>query len=280
MTVEEHLIEVNHRPVRYYEAGEPHRDAIVLLHGDFGDAALHWRDIMPELAETYYALALDLPGYGQSQALRRMDIASLAQWLVDTMGALGVDRASLVGNSFGALIARAAAANRPGAVATLTLVNGGAIPAVPGGVKVLSRVPGLGHAIYRWLSGLTASRKELRKAVHVESVISDEFVTRVRDNVPGLARLMRAMTVSSVPEQMIPSTPTLILWGEDDGIINADAGRQLADLFPDVKYADIAGCGHMPHLEAPDVFLGQLTTFLGEINRRGHTRGRGPTMLG
>jgi pimeloyl-ACP methyl ester carboxylesterase len=118
MAISERLIKVDGRAAHYYEDGESHREAVILLHGGFGDAWLHWAGVMPMFAEEYRVVALDLPGYGYSDPLPTSSIGSLVDWLGQVMVKMNLEQAILIGNSFGGLIARLFAAQypqRPGA---------------------------------------------------------------------------------------------------------------------------------------------------------------------
>lgn len=56
--------------------------------------------------------------------------------------------------------------------------------------------------------------------------------------------------------------PTLVVWGEDDGIASAAYGRAYASLIPGAAFKTIAEAGHAPHIEQPDVFATMLHDFL------------------
>src|SRR5438270_616871 len=57
--------------------------------------------------------------------------------------------------------------------------------------------------------------------------------------------------------------PTLVIWGENDGITPLAYGRSYAEHIPSATLAVIAQAGHYPHLEQPDAFLKHLRQFLG-----------------
>ena len=56
--------------------------------------------------------------------------------------------------------------------------------------------------------------------------------------------------------------PTLVVWGESDGIVTADYGRRYAALIPGAQFTPIAGAGHYPELEQPDAFTATVRRFL------------------
>jgi pimeloyl-ACP methyl ester carboxylesterase len=60
---------------------------------------------------------------------------------------------------------------------------------------------------------------------------------------------------------------TLVIWGEEDKILSADHGRQLATALNNATLETLAGCGHVPHEELPAATLAKITRFLGSPGR-------------
>jgi pimeloyl-ACP methyl ester carboxylesterase len=58
--------------------------------------------------------------------------------------------------------------------------------------------------------------------------------------------------------------PTLVLWGESDRIVTPEYGRAYAGLIPGARFSPIAGAGHHPEIEQPEVFAEQVRAFLSE----------------
>ena len=57
--------------------------------------------------------------------------------------------------------------------------------------------------------------------------------------------------------------PTLIVWGQNDGIATPAYGKSLAALIKGARFETIASAGHFPHLEQPEAFLALAHSFLG-----------------
>jgi pimeloyl-ACP methyl ester carboxylesterase len=57
--------------------------------------------------------------------------------------------------------------------------------------------------------------------------------------------------------------PTMVLWGENDGLATTDYGRGLAGMIPGATFKTIAAAGHYPQIEQPDVLLREIETFIG-----------------
>jgi pimeloyl-ACP methyl ester carboxylesterase len=59
-------------------------------------------------------------------------------------------------------------------------------------------------------------------------------------------------------------TPTLFIWGAQDGIVKADPyGKGYAALIPGAKLSVIENAGHLPHIEQPQAFMKVLDGFIG-----------------
>lgn len=94
---------------------------IVLVHG-LGVATPYLLPVARELADTEQVYAPDLPGFGRSRHTERiLDVAGLADALIETLRSIGIDESVLVGNSFGCQIAAEAAARHPDAVSSVVL---------------------------------------------------------------------------------------------------------------------------------------------------------------
>ena len=97
---------------------------IVLIHGLFCSIAFWWFRVAPALAETHRVTALDLRGHGFSGMSRENYRAvDLAQDVVSLMDYAGVERAHVIGHSFGGAVAVAMAARHPERTGRLTLAD-------------------------------------------------------------------------------------------------------------------------------------------------------------
>jgi len=261
MQFEGNDITINGINTRYYEAGQPHKRAMLLLHGGFGAAQLHWSGVLEHFYE-YYVIAPDLPGYGGSAPLPSMRIADLVTWAHDLLEALGLDDVIVIGNGFGGLIARLLSAEYARDVYAVVLVNGGVIPDMTGVARFISRLPLIGPGLFNRISKRMVTRDEMQLAIQDEDLLTDHFLTRLQSDQLGLSRLMRAMAASPRPTATIPRAPTLLVWGEEDAITSRQVGEHIKKNIPNAQLELIADTRNMPHYEAPDTFCWQVTAFL------------------
>jgi pimeloyl-ACP methyl ester carboxylesterase len=113
-------VEVDGVPIHYVEAGQG--KAVLLIHG-LGASTFSFRHTIPELAQRYRVIALDLKGFGYS-ARPQSDYSLTAQAALvrQVMDRLGVERAAVVGHSMGGAVAMRLALGYPERVSRLVLV--------------------------------------------------------------------------------------------------------------------------------------------------------------
>jgi pimeloyl-ACP methyl ester carboxylesterase len=245
---------------------------LVLLHGT--SASLHTFDAwVSALSGTHRVIRLDLPGFGLTGPYADGDygMAHYLRTLAALLDTLGVQRAVLIGNSFGGNLAWHAAAAWPARVAKLVLIDasGYALPAqsVPIGFK-LARMAWLRPLTERLLPPGTIEGSLRNVYGHPERV-TPELVTRYREltlragNRGAVVERFQQVVPGQDVEQ-IPSirAPTLIVWGSEDRLIPLASGQRFAREIPGSELVVLPGLGHVPHEEAPEVALAPVRAFL------------------
>lgn len=122
-------ITVDDLTIRYREAGEPSRHALVLLHG-YPGSSFCFRNLIPRIADTNYVLAPDMPGFGGSSAPSPNEFAYTFQRLANVvqsfLDAKGVETFDLYMHDWGVAFGYCLAMARPDAVRRLIVQNGSA----------------------------------------------------------------------------------------------------------------------------------------------------------
>lgn len=232
--------------VRYYEAGDG--PPVVLLHGAGGMARL-WHRQFPPLSRHFRVIAPDLPGFGGSDfdpAIK--SVRDYAGFLRRFLAALEIDRASVVGSSFGGWIACWFATLYPDMVDRLALVSPAGLydpshPPIPL-PELLDNITAL-YQKNGIVSG-TSEENELDKAVSTITGLADAGGFN-----PDLDGVMGGITAE-----------TLIVWGTDDRIIPASHARMFKDGVRDSKLLMLEGAGHMPQIEDAGTVNRVLLDFL------------------
>ncbi len=116
---------VTARGVRFHvaESGPADGEVLVLVHG-FPQHWYLWRHVLPHLSATHRVLALDLRGFGWSEAPKHgYGTGNLAEDVIAVLDALGVQTASIIGHDWGGWVGFVAALKHPERIRTLVSVN-------------------------------------------------------------------------------------------------------------------------------------------------------------
>jgi pimeloyl-ACP methyl ester carboxylesterase len=231
------------------------RGSAILLLGGFVEPTWVWRRTAPLLARDHRVFAIDLPPFGYSQ---RRGPYSLARWTTLARGFIRrehLDRPVVVGHSLGAAVAVSLASAASGIV----LLDGDALPGGGGPAWLTALlVPPWFTSAYRIVTGSDfVFQRVLRDALgpryRIDRALIDEFQRPFR--LPGTAAAFKSMLrygIQGVSGQALHAvrTPSLVLWGADDSVDSAAAGRRTAALLRS-RFEAIPGAGHLSMLVAP-----------------------------
>lgn len=279
MALNEKMLTIEGLPVHYWEDGQENSRAILLLHGGLGDAELHWKPVIPMLAETFHVFAPDLPGFGRSAPLPVLTTGAMLNWIKAFLEALKLDQAVAVGNSFGGVLVRLFAASHPQFVPAVILANGGGVPEVPPALKTLARIPGASSIMFALFGRMATGPGMLNSMIATPSILTESFQAKVKEASKGFNAIMRMLITSPMPEARRPLVPTLILWGTEDKFTPLTEAKAIKSSIPDASLIEISECGHMPQLETPDVFVWQINQFLDKLSRPAKSTSAGPKPL-
>ena len=246
----------------------------MLLHG-LGSSLDTWRRNVQPLADAgYRVLAPDLPGHGDSDKPVSQDYDPLAavDFTSRLLDALGVQKASLVGNSAGGLVVTMFALEHPERTGRLALVEPGR--QISWFLRLMS-VPAIGEFLYHpWTYHLMGINK---RVFHEPSSVPDGVLTEMArvHALPGSIRATLRSLRSSInlkgvrPEWQVLdrlpqlAAPLMCLWGEQDNIIPVSHSSLIKNAIPQSLVRTLPQCGHWAHMEKADEFNNLLTRFLG-----------------
>ena len=242
--------------------------AVMLVHAGIADRRM-WRSYLPWLAgRGRHAIAPDLPGFGEHAP--SADPPAPWDHLRDVLDDLAVDRAVIVGCSFGGAVALRLAVTAPERVAGLVMISAPA----PG----LEPSP---HLQAAWAAeGEAMDRGDLDAAVDavVAAWLAPDAPAELRELVGAMQR--RAFELD--PEGTMPQppdplddhpellrdvdVPALVAAGARDMPDFLWSAQQLAEALPRASHHVIAGAGHLAPLEAPDAVRHLLDDFLAAVD--------------
>lgn len=233
---------------------------MLVLHGAGGPFAE--APFIDMLAQHGRVIAPTHPGFGSTELPDWFEsIDDLAYLYLDLLDALDLRNVILIGASMGGWTAAEIAVRNASRLAGLVLVD-----AV--GVKVSDRETRDITDIFATPAG------KLAAMVWHDPTIAPNPLTLPDDQLEIVAR-NRAASAMYLWEPYAHNpkllrrlhrvtVPTLVLWGESDGLVTTDYGRAYTKAIPGAEFRVIPSAGHVPHLERPKVFTDHVIRFLSE----------------
>jgi 4,5:9,10-diseco-3-hydroxy-5,9,17-trioxoandrosta-1(10),2-diene-4-oate hydrolase len=221
--------------------------------------------------------ALDLPGFGKSdKEIEDFSLDYAAAFLARFMDAVGIERASLAGNSLGGVVCAQTAVQFPERVSNLVLVGSAGFGRELSPYLRLWSVPVLGDLAFRTYQGLFPMLK--RWVFRSPQSIGDEWFSEtaavlrseaVRKNALKVARMgvtlrgQRQELLGELHRELaVMEAPTLIIWGRDDPAVPLSHAYHARDLIPNSEVRVMERCGHLPQVERPDELNELVLDFL------------------
>ncbi|AZG12925.1 alpha/beta fold hydrolase [Cupriavidus pauculus] len=261
--------------VHYTDEGAPEGEPLVLIHG-FG-ASLHtWEGVLPALRQHHRVIRLDLAPFGLTGPLRdargrivTMDIDAYRAFIDAFLAAIGLQRATFVGNSLGGLVAWDLAARRPSMVNRLVLIDAAGFP-----MKLPIYIDLFRHAAVRWSAPWllpewiirAATRDVYGDATRVPEATFRRYVDffYAAGSREAVGRMVPKLDFDQIDTERLRGVrqPTLVLWGDRDRWVPPAHADAFAARLPDVTLRRYAGLGHVPMEEDPQRVAADLLRFL------------------
>ena len=218
--------------------------------------------LLDELAKTYEVIIPSPPGFGTST---RPDWVTgpddIAYMMLDVVETLGLKNIPVVGCSFGGWIAAEMATKDDGFISKLVLVDAYGIKIGTPTDRDIADVWLLSpqevfalkwHDADKGKRDFTTMPEDALTIVARNNESFARFGWEPYLHNPKLARRLHRIKV-----------PTLLIWGENDGIVTPTYGEGYRKLIPGAKLSVIPQAGHLPHIEQPQAFIAELKKFLG-----------------
>lgn len=260
---EQGYLDVRGVRTRYLHAGDPEKPALVLLHGSGGHAEAYVRNLEAH-AQHFSTWSFDMLGHGYTDKPGHpLEVTHYVNHLMAFLDTVGVERASLSGESLGGWVVARAAADHPARVERLVLNTAGGSQA---DAKVMARIRRLSMAAAEDSSWETVQARIVwlmadKSKGYEDIVASRQLVYRQ----PGFAAAMddimalqdpetRASNLLGEAEYGAITVPTLVLWTSDDPTADVSEGRRIASMIPGARFEVMEGCGHWPQYEDHKTF--------------------------
>ena len=270
-------IDLHGTQVGYRMAGQG--PAVVLVHG-LALSSTTWWPVMPALAERYTVIAPDLLGHGKSGKPRGdYSLGAYASGIRDLLVALDIERATFVGHSLGGGIVMQFAYQFPERCERLVLVASGGLGKEVNGLLRAVTLPGAEYVLpiiltpwlrvraeavgswfnkLGWRPGPTLGQVWRSYTNLTDRAGQQAFVHTVRSVID-----ISGQRVSARDRLYLASAvPTMIVWGEDDGIIPVDHAYATQEAIPGSRLEVLPHAGHFLPFEQHEWFAGVLLDFL------------------
>lgn len=272
-------LRVHNLNIHYYQGGPTTAEPIVLLHG-FAANKDNWLHFARFLTDHYRVIALDLPGFGDSDhPAGSYDVGTQSERLADILETLELGPAHLLGNSMGGHIAALFAARHPERTRSLALFANAGIDA-PNSSELFQRLrhDGVNPLVVRQPEDF----QRLLEFVFVEppylpESLKDHLARLAITNRAHYERVFQQLVERYIPlEPELPKilAPTLLLWGEQDRVLDSSSIQVMGPLLKQSTTVLMPGVGHAPMLERPEESALHYRLFLASLKQDAATSGQ------
>ena len=263
-------------PLAFDAWGDATAPLALLLHGVGGGRAV-WGDEVSGTGRVigdagWHAVAVDLPGYGDSPAIDPCDMAGLAASVVATIDTLGAQAALLVGHSMGGMVAQEVVARCADRVSGLVLSGTSPAFGKAGGawqqqflrdrlapLDAGLGLAGLAPALARGMASPAAPPEAVARCVAVMARVPEASYRAALHAIVGFDRRADLARIA---------VPTLCLAGADDRNAPPSVMQAMAERIAGAEYLCLPGVGHLANMEAPEPFHRALLPFLARCRAR------------
>jgi non-heme chloroperoxidase len=254
--------------LHYAEQGDPTGEAIVFLHG-YSDSWFSFSRVLPLLSPSYHAFALTQRGHGDSQKPECCYTPEDFAADVDAfMEAVGIEKATLVGASTGALFAQQAALGYPHRVGRLVLI-GAQTPANQAVTGLVEEVRALEDPVPpEFVRGFQESTiYQPVPQEFLDTVVSESLKLPARVWRDYLDQAVLSIHHDYVLELREIKAPTLMLWGEQDPLFPREEQERLAAAISGASLRVYPETGHAVHWDRPEWVVRDLEGFMKDARR-------------
>jgi 2-hydroxymuconate-semialdehyde hydrolase len=255
----------------YHDLGEG--PAVLMLHGSGAGVSgwANWRGIMPLLAERFRVIVPDLVGFGYTEVPDDLDFSIFDTWIdqiTALLDGLGIDRAHLVGNSFGGGLSLHLATRHPDRFDRIVLMGAGGVEqAVNDDLE----------ALWTYKPSVANMKRIMDIMAYDRGLVTDELAElRYRATLrpgaqaafervfpPPLQRHLDAQVVGDDALRAMDNQ-VLILHGRDDTVVPFENSLHMFQTIPNAQLHGFGKCGHWTQIEHARRFHQLVADFFGE----------------
>lgn len=258
----EKFITLDSHKIRYLESGDGDEN-IVLIHG-LGASAERWEFVIPELSKNHRVIVPDLIGFGHSdKPLVDYTTEFFTDFLSGFLDKLKIKKTNIIGSSLGGQITAEFTSKNQDVIENLVLVS-------PSGIMKHS-TPALDAYVLAALYPDSEGAKNAFQMMagprqQVNQRIIDDFVARMKlpnAKMAFMSTLLGLKNAEIITKTLMKITsPSLIIWGEDDPVIPIKYADEFVSCIQDCRFYMMDNCGHTPYVDDPPRFTKLVLDFL------------------
>ena len=273
-----HAVEIQGRRVNYVDVGEGDAPPAVFVHG-LGGCWQNWLENIPRLAQDRRCVALDLPGFSESEMPReKITISGYAQTVVEWARAIGIDRpADVIGNSMGGFVAAEIGISHADFVRRIVLCSAAGISVTNLKRRPVLTAARISAAVTNFVIAHRTSMVRRPGLRHLMLAYVFRHPSRIAPDLayhlmsgsdsPGFIPALDALTDYDFRDRLDDvKVPVLLVWGEDDNLVPVADADEFERLIPDACKVVLDDTGHVPMLERPSTFNDLVVDFLAEAD--------------
>ena len=262
-------VNVDGLTLHYYEGGPADAPTLLMIHG-FGANRDNWLRFARHFKD-YRVIALDLPGFGESSKPDiDYDVASQTERVHAFAKTLGLTRLHLIGNSMGGHIAALYAARHPEQALSVALLDNAGVTSPrksemfamiergepnPLVVRRAEDFDALMRFVFVNPPPLPESlKRHFAEQSMANQAIYDQIFSQLRERYVPLE-----------PELPKIQVPTLLLWGEQDRVLDVSSIEVMKPLLKQPSVVIMPDCGHAPMIERPEDTARHYQAFLDSL---------------
>ncbi|MGN6331792.1 MAG: alpha/beta fold hydrolase [Motilibacteraceae bacterium] len=270
--------------------------ALLLLHG-IGCDHRSWLPVLDALGEHFTVVAPDLLGHGASDKPRAdYSLGGFANGMRDLLTVLGIERATVVGHSFGGGVAMQFAYQFPERTERVVLVGSGGLGRSVNPLLRAATLPGSGPAL------AAATWPPVRTAVTAVADVAARAHLPWTDDLHGMTQVYQGLAEPAARRAFLhvlraavdwrgqvvtmldraylaDEMPLLVVWGRRDSVLPLKHARAAAAVIPGARLEVFDRSGHFPMLDEPERFAAAVTRFAASSSPSRHDRARWRELL-
>ena len=272
---EDHYIKAGNVNTRYWLAGEK-GSAVILLHG-LNCHVEFWEKNIAALAQEHSVFAVDIVGFGRTdKPAIAYTFQQMADFVIDFMNAMNIDKASLVGHSMGGGITMMVAARVPERIEKIVLVDSSGLGKRMSLLVRLITLPVIGEVLTK--PSRQGVVRQMQMCLYDHSQASDDFIDRavaigkLPDTQRSVLSVLRGgCNIFGMKKKVVTdfsecikriSAPILAIWGRQDRINPFSDGEAAVERMGDVRLHIIDQADHFPQIDKPGEFNATVLDFL------------------